>query len=77
MSMTVKGIEIPESVINACRTGMKSSSGFKASDIQSIAENAGLNSEVAMRVADRLIQIEKKNKNIELTSRRFVWAWVN
>lgn len=78
--MQVYGITISEEVLAALVKRMKSGSRFKAIDLEAEAARLGVphrsaNREaVAMRVADRLIQRERKANNIRLD--RPYWVWI-
>jgi hypothetical protein len=74
--MEVNGREVAQEVIDKCIFRMKSAP-FKASEIETICANMGVESRhgSAMRLADRLIQRERKSGNIELKTRPY-WFWV-
>lgn len=73
--MKINGIEINQVVIEAVIERMKAEA-FKASELEAVAVKLGVPTRegTAMRVADRLIQREKKAGNIALS--RPYWAWV-
>lgn len=78
MAITVQGIEITDDVITACLLKMQSEkSGFKALKIETEAERHGIpsNDGLSMRVADRLIQRERKKGNLALLPSR-LWLWI-
>lgn len=74
--MKVNGKEIEQSIVDACLARMKKEP-FKAIEIEGICSRMGIETlyGTAMRVADRIIQRERKAGNIELSNRPF-WAWV-
>lgn len=78
--MQVYGITISEEVLSALVSRMKNGSSFKAIDLEAEATRPGVphrrkNREaVAMRVADRLIQRERKANNIRFD--RPDWVWI-
>jgi hypothetical protein len=71
--MKVNGIEITDEQIGAMVDAM--SSKFRASDIATAAERAGVvDQEVAMRAADRFIQQQKKKGWITLIGTGPYWT---
>lgn len=73
--MKVNGKQVEQAVIDACITRMKQGA-FKAMEIEALCTRMGVDwkSGNAMRVADRIIQRERKAGNIELTNRPY-WFW--
>ncbi len=73
--MIVNGKEIDQAVVDACMSRMKQEP-FKAMEIEGICSRMGLSYKdgTAMRVADRIIQRERKAGNLNLD--RPFWAWI-
>jgi hypothetical protein len=81
MKMQIHETKIEESALIACIARMKSAP-FKASDIAKVAVENGVPESVgreyiACRVADRLIQRQRKAGNIKVGSPYPKWAWVS
>lgn len=72
--MKVKGIEITQAQIDACLVRMRMDR-FYACQIYVTAIGAGVSEIAADRVADRLIQRERKAGRIELLPGN-CWKWV-
>jgi hypothetical protein len=75
MKMQIHEHKIEESTLHACINRMKSAP-FKAADIALVAEQNGVPHEPAYRVADRLIQMLRKKKNIKVGAPYPTWTWV-
>ena len=74
--MNVQGNQITEIQIAAMLEVM--GERFRASDLISAAENAGITSrEVAMRAADRLLQKQRKANKIQIIGSGPYWKVVN
>lgn len=83
--MKVARVEIPETVVTAAAVWMQGAKPFTAGDLtkelQRLLIRAGIklgNGEVAMRLADRLIQKHKKAGDIVLSGTvgsRSRWSW--
>lgn len=73
--MVVQGHEITDSQEQAILARMRAAS-FCAGDLQSLAETEGIPPAdgLSMRVADRMIQREKKSANIRFANR--TWFWI-
>lgn len=75
--MKVYGYEVPQEVIDACLARMRTGSAFTSIDIARAAVAAGApywnNREeyVAHRIADRLLQRERKAGRIEFNGKRW------
>jgi len=70
--MRVKGVEITDAQIEKITLSMKTR--FRAADIIAAAEAAGVEKgEVAMRTADRLIQNQRKAKQIRIVDSGPYW----
>lgn len=65
--MKVNGIAIPPQVVDACLARMRSGGRFRCSDITEAARNSGVTTAglECTRIADRLIQQERKAKRIK------------
>lgn len=73
--MKVLGYEVPQSVIDNCIIRMKYEDRFRLSNIISVAILAGAPAgEISYRIADRLIQRERKAGNIVLIYS--AWTWI-
>jgi hypothetical protein len=73
----VQGIEVSQAHIDACLERMKRGDYFRAYFIASAAYDAGVSSgEVASRLADRLIQRERKAGRIIPVNRSGLWKYV-
>jgi hypothetical protein len=73
----VEGHEVSQDAIDACIARMKNGGYFRAFEIEGIVERAGLPKSIsAMRVADRIIQRERKAGNITTCTIRPYWKWV-
>jgi hypothetical protein len=68
--MNVNGCEIPQDVIDKVIARMKSGVPFTAGDLVGASGHAE-----GYRLADRLLQRERKAKNIEFDGRS--WRWIN
>ena len=75
MKMKIHELEIEESTLLACIGRMKTAP-FKAADIALVAETHGVPHEPAYRVADRLIQRQRKARNIHITQPYPTWVWI-
>ncbi len=70
--MRVKGVEVTEAQIQMVLRSMQSR--FRAADVIAAAEAAGVaRGEVAMRTADRLIQKQRKAKQIRIVDSGPYW----
>lgn len=75
--MKVQGIEVSQKAIDACLARMQRGDYFRAYFIASAAYDAGVSSgEVASRLADRLIQRERKAGRIIPVNRSGLWKWL-
>lgn len=75
--MIVQGIEIAQAHVDACLARMKRGDYFRAYFIASVAYDSGIsNGEVASRLADRLIQRERKAGRIIPVNRSGLWKYV-
>jgi hypothetical protein len=77
--MIVNGYEVPWNVESACTAEMQNSIEFRASDIAFQAQtagapNSGKNQGLCDRIADRLIQRERKAKRIKVVKYPY-WQW--
>jgi hypothetical protein len=72
--LTVQGVVVTADHQQLLVERMKVGS-FKASNLETYAESLGFDRSdgLAMRVADRLIQRERKAGNVELSNRQ--WSW--
>lgn len=73
--MRIGGYEVPGWIETACLDRMQDGI-FRASDIAKVALDAGAPVTKVDRVADRLIQREKKAKNIVALHYPF-WGWID
>lgn len=70
--MRVKGVEVTEAQIQIILSAMQKR--FRAADVVAAAEAAGVaKGEVAMRAADRLIQKQRKAKQIRIVDSGPFW----
>lgn len=75
--MKVQGIEVSQANIDACLARMQRGDYFRAYYIASAAYDSGIsNGDVASRLADRLIQRERKAGRIIPVNRSGLWKWV-
>ena len=78
--MIVNGFEVPREAEAVCIKVMHESVEFRASDIEQAAQKAGVphsgpSQGLCGRIADRLIQRERKAKRIKATNYPY-WQWV-
>lgn len=77
--MIVQGYQVPDSVIEAAMVRMKCGLHFRAFEIEGVVQRAGVPAAdgLSMRVADRIIQRERKAGTIAIikTPQR-CWEWV-
>jgi hypothetical protein len=76
--MKINGNAIDQAVIDACLARMKSGMFFRAYQIEDLAANLGVSKPNghAMRVADRLIQQQRKKGNIAIATASRDWKWI-
>ena len=67
--MIVHGFEVTPEIERACLAAMVGK--FRAMDIEMAASNAGAPCDVVMRIADRLIQRERKAGRIKRVGNRW------
>lgn len=73
--MIVQGTEITDAQIEACLAFMKKPGTWYGTSVMRAASNAGVEwGPVAMRLADRLIQRERKAGNVRQVARG-IWEW--
>lgn len=73
--ITVQGKEIPDEQVTACIERMRKPGVWCASSIEAAAEAAGVPwGQLSMRLADRLIQRERKAGRI-IQVKRGWWEW--
>ena len=75
MKMQIHEYKIEEAVLYACINRMKAAP-FKAADIAKVAKENGVPEQPADRVADRLIQRQRKSGNIKVGTPYPTWQWV-
>lgn len=73
--VTVNGIEITQAQIDACLARMRATEYFRAHEIVGAAYRAGVANEATDRVADRLIQRERKACRIVQMNRQGLWRY--
>jgi hypothetical protein len=71
----VQGVLVSQHQVDRCYARMQNGNVFSCQNIEAAAEKAGVERGApAMRLADRLIQHERKAGNI-VQIRRGVWEW--